>query len=193
MKYTIGLDPSINNTGYSVIRENVLLKYGVIRLSYNTSPTLPDAVRLRMLFHKVQDIIDEVPYSTQDQIEVVIEDFQIRHSDSTIKNFDNLKKLLYAIGACCAAVSTHHKVVMIKPIEWKGTIGKGQTRYLAKTIYQIRGSLDHNAADAIMLAHFHINRSVLTDKLGVDIPSKRKAGKRFTKKDILKFQKKGGG
>lgn len=151
----IGLDPSINNTGFAVfINNKKLIDHGVIKTKSSGAST--DDERLIVLNNYVTNIIHKyaLEYDVRfENILVVIEDFQLRKEDATKdRNFDNLKKLCYAIGACIGGCVYGGEVVMVKPLKWKGTVSKEQTQKQVGMLYGI-GKVNHNSADAIMMVH----------------------------------------
>lgn len=143
----IAIDPSINFTGYAIFERDSLVQYGIIR-----SGTLcGDRERLKNLFDKMLEMCVEFCPDV-----VVVEDYQFRDSDIQGRNKDGLKKMIWSIGVIITSIPTDIDVVTYKPLEWKGKKDKKTTIFEAKAVYKLRGALDNNAADAIMLGHHYI-------------------------------------
>lgn len=184
-KITISLDPSINNTGFAVFKGKELIDYGIIKTKRKDEKP-SDKNRLINLHRNVRAQIDYAHSVESSGIDIIIEDFQIRHEDSTLRNFDSLKKLLFAIGTCICASGKDCEVYMTKPLDWKGSSSKENTKFAAKSLYKISGSLDHNAADAIMIGHSHINKGSV-----INVTKKQgRVRRRFSKKDIERYMSK---
>jgi len=150
-RVTLGLDPSINYPGHAVFIGKKLEAHGLRRTWQGTKPS--DQVRLRQLLCDVGSLCSEYKPDV-----VVIEDYQFRDSDVTDRNKNNLKKMIWAIGVCIVAVPTScSEIVLVTPMEWKGRKSKGETVNEARVIYGLRGDLNNNVADAIMIAHHYIS------------------------------------
>lgn len=145
----MGLDPGINDPGFSVFDGNRLIDYGVKRTWKGKRSS--DQARLRQLLCDVGAL-----YSEHQPDAVVIEDYQFRLSDVTQRNKNHLKKMVWAIGICIVGIPTTCEVVLVCPREWKGSKTKKDTIAEVRIIYGIEGKLNDNAADAIMIAHHYI-------------------------------------
>ncbi len=144
---TLSFDPSINHPGYAVFDNHNLIEHGV-RKTWTGRTKPPDQARLRKLLCDVGDLCYRYTPKT-----VVIEDYQFRASDVADRNKDSIKKMIWSIGVIIVAVPEQFDLVCFKPHEWKGRKKKEQTIFEAKAVYGIRGKLNNNAADAIMLGH----------------------------------------
>ena len=146
---TLAFDPSINYPGFAVFDGKKLIEYGVRKTwAGNSKPS--DQARLRKLLCDVGGLCYQYSPKT-----VVVEDYQYRHED-VHANKENLKKMIWSIGVVIVAVPSQFDLVCFKPHEWKGRKSKEQTIFEARTAYKIRGDLNNNAADAIMLGHHFI-------------------------------------
>ena len=146
-KAILAIDPSINFPGYAVFDGKNLVEYGV-KKTWDGRTKTPDQARLR----KILCDIGELCYRYEPET-VVVEDYQFRLSDVQNRNKDHIKKMIWSIGVVIVAVPEQYNIVCFKPHEWKGKKSKETTVLEAKTVYQIRGVLNNNAADAIMLGH----------------------------------------
>lgn len=145
----IGLDPSINFTGFGVIRDGVLVDSGVIKTSGRSK--LPDSDKLANLYARLQEL-----YALYNPNVVVIEQYQHRSTDTAQRGKDQLAKLIKAIGVCEASVPHWSDVVMYKPHEWKGKKSKERTVFECRAVYGVKKDLNNNESDAIMIAHHYI-------------------------------------
>ena len=153
-RVVLGFDPSINYPGHSVFRGKKLEAYGLRRTWRGKKPS--DQVRLRQLLCDVGSLCSEYQPDV-----VVIEDYQFRETDVGERNKNNLKKMIWAIGVCVVAVPTNcSEIVLVTPKEWKGSKSKSQTIKEVRMIYGLRGDLNNNVADAIMIAHHYISGGV---------------------------------
>lgn len=165
----IGLDPSINSTGFSVfLNGKILIDYGVIKPKSSGATT--DAERLIVLRSYVTNLIhkhcNEHKVNFAD-VTVVIEDFQIRKEDYSVRNFDNLKKLIYAIGSCVSGCIYGCNVEMVKPLQWKGMKSKKKTVFDVERMYKLK-NVNHNACDAIMMVHAFISIERINKRIGIN-------------------------
>ncbi len=147
---TLALDPSINYPGHAVFRGKELAEYGLRRTWRGTKPS--DQVRLRQLLCDVGSLCSQYQPDV-----VVIEDYQFRSTDVKERDKNNLKKMIWSIGVCVVAVPSSSEVVLVTPKDWKGSKSKETTISEARMIYGIRGDLNNNVADAIMIGHHYIS------------------------------------
>jgi Holliday junction resolvasome RuvABC endonuclease subunit len=146
----LSIDPSINFPGYAVFENKRLVEYGV-KKTWTGRVKTPDQARLRKLLCDVGDLC----YRFNPDV-VVIEDYQFRQGDVRGRNKDHIKKMIWSIGVVVVAVPEQFEIVTFKPHEWKGRKSKDDTIFEAKAVYQIKGKLNNNSADAIMLGHHYL-------------------------------------
>lgn len=161
MDKVLSIDPSINNIGFAFFYQSKLVEYDT-RKTWKRSPTPPVPVRLK----EAHSIITNFCELFEPDV-IVIEDFQFRSNDLPWtcpnckfknpygRNGDNLKKLVFSIGAVIASVPAQVEVVMIKPQKWKGPAKKKNTLKSVRDLFGVENVKD-DTADAIMLGHFYL-------------------------------------
>ena len=162
----LGLDPSIANTGYAVLRGDRVLSAGTIR----TKADLDEPARLWIIFQEVVRLVRDFGVD-----EIAVERF--RHFFTTsdlngdavassmgkggrhVRSKVNPRSmfLLQAAQTACvmACLSTHVPVSLYRVGEWKGgNVTKEGTKELVSIIYGLDIAND-NVTDAIMIARHH--------------------------------------
>lgn len=145
---TVALDPSINTCGYAVFEDDELGDSGVIKMPIGERVT--DTDKLSILASRLIGL-----FSDYKPNHIVIEEYQPRHDDKS-QHRENLSKMIKAIGVCQAVTPDYAVVHMIKPHEWKGKKQKSRTVMECKAVYQFKGYIDENRADAIMIGHHFV-------------------------------------
>jgi len=162
MQYVMGIDPSINYTGYSILTYDGKLKdYGLVK-TWKGSAKPSDSDRLKKLFLNIRSIWNDW---TPDC--VCIEDYQWRHTDLRGRNKDHLKKLIWAIGVCIVAIPEGCDVELVKPQQWKGTKNKQRTIIECRAMFGLTKDLNNNASDAIMIANHYVTQNFTQRKLPI--------------------------
>ncbi len=162
MAIVLGIDPGSRVTGYGLIEtdsESSKEKRGNSRLHYiesgcirtNGRESLP--IRLAEIFSGVTEIIQKFEPS-----EVAIEKiFMARSADSALK-------LGHARGVAIVAAVNQDKPIfeyearkVKQAVVGKGSAGKDQVQHMVRTLLQLKGNPQSDAADALAIAICHIN------------------------------------
>lgn len=151
-RVVMGIDPSINFTGYAFITDGYLDSFNLINIKKDTHNG-SDVDKLQYLSRRIQYVCELwIPDV------VVVEDYQWRASNARLRNKDHMKKLIWAIGVCVCSVPEGIKVALVKPHDWKGTKQKVDTLVECQEIFGVQDGINDNCADAIMMAWHHWNQ-----------------------------------
>jgi Holliday junction resolvasome RuvABC endonuclease subunit len=126
-KFFIGIDPSINHTGWGIIRINAdteepeWIDSGIIK------PKEEGHTRLIVIAEELWRTIDTVP-----SVEVVVVEqptFENSSRGRTCAATKGLNKLYFAAGACVGAVAISAvPLAFITAWQWKGQVPKGMIK-----------------------------------------------------------------
>lgn len=167
MRTVIAFDPSYNDTGYAVVRQQKLIAYGVIKVE---GP--PDSYRFASLMHQVEELIQQ--YAPSRGIVEKPPPFPYRRSTKKLPSFSpdpfakeegkplNLADILKNNAATTVIITTlgRYNVAVEEVLAhlWKKCYGKnfGKTEMvsLARSVYPVLKNvkLSHHEAEAICMA-----------------------------------------
>jgi len=156
MTVILGIDPGSRTTGYGVVRiegqKQIYLDSGCIRV-VAPNKTMPLAERLRIIFDGISNVISDF-----NPDEVAIERvFMAKNADSALKLGQARGVAMVAASIHAIDVAEYSALEIKKSVVGTGRADKVQVQQMVKSILQLSGTPQADAADALAVALCHAN------------------------------------
>ncbi|PCJ47870.1 MAG: crossover junction endodeoxyribonuclease RuvC [Gammaproteobacteria bacterium] len=156
MTIILGIDPGSRTTGYGVIlvegQKQVYLDSGCIRV-VAPNKNMPLAERLRIIFDGISNVISDFKPD-----EVAIERvFMAKNADSALKLGQARGVAMVAASIHAIDVAEYSALEIKKSVVGTGRADKFQVQQMVKSILQLSGTPQADAADALAVALCHAN------------------------------------
>ena len=156
MTVILGIDPGSRTTGYGVIRiegqKQIYLDSGCIRV-VAPNKTMPLAERLKIIFDGISNVISDF-----NPDEVAIERvFMAKNADSALKLGQARGVAMVAASIHAIEVAEYSALEIKKSVVGTGRADKVQVQQMVKSILQLSGTPQADAADALAVALCHAN------------------------------------
>ncbi|MFT5521877.1 MAG: crossover junction endodeoxyribonuclease RuvC [Enterobacterales bacterium] len=156
MTVILGIDPGSRTTGYGVIRlegqKQIYLDSGCIRV-VAPNKTMPLAERLKIIFDGISNVISDF-----NPDEVAIERvFMAKNADSALKLGQARGVAMVAASVHAIEVAEYSALEIKKSVVGTGRADKVQVQQMVKSILQLSGTPQADAADALAVALCHAN------------------------------------
>lgn len=143
----IGIDPGLANTGFGILDDLRCTGYGVII----TPPDMPIQTRLRMIFDRIEKILDEC-----EPDELAIERlFFSRNVTSAIEVSHARGVILLAASEYDLDVSEYTPNQVKQAVTGSGKADKKQVQKMVKALLDIDADIPDDTADALAVALCH--------------------------------------
>ena len=156
MTVILGIDPGSRTTGYGVIslegQKQIYLDSGCIRV-VAPNKTMPLAERLKIIFDGISNVISDF-----NPDEVAIERvFMAKNADSALKLGQARGVAMVAASIHAIDVAEYSALEIKKSVVGTGRADKVQVQQMVKSILQLSGTPQADAADALAVALCHAN------------------------------------
>jgi crossover junction endodeoxyribonuclease RuvC len=156
MTVILGIDPGSRTTGYGVVRiegqKQIYLDSGCIRV-VAPNKSMPLAERLRIIFDGISNVISDF-----NPDEVAIERvFMAKNADSALKLGQARGVAMVAASIHAIDVAEYSALEIKKSVVGTGRADKVQVQQMVKSILQLSGTPQADAADALAVALCHAN------------------------------------
>ncbi|MFT5450747.1 MAG: crossover junction endodeoxyribonuclease RuvC [Enterobacterales bacterium] len=156
MTVILGIDPGSRTTGYGVVRvegqKQIYLDSGCIRV-VAPNKSMPLAERLRIIFDGISNVISDF-----NPDEVAIERvFMAKNADSALKLGQARGVAMVAASIHAIDVAEYSALEIKKAVVGTGRADKVQVQQMVKSILQLSGTPQADAADALAVALCHAN------------------------------------
>lgn len=150
----LGLDPSLKQTGYALVRhpELSIISAGTI----NTNPNLDYHVRIKSIYDEAFELIK----SSRADHAALEESFYSKNVASANKLAQVRIILVLAAMQNNLTISLFSPNRIKKAVTGRGHASKEQVAYMVKNIFSIEKSIPDDVSDALAAAYTFISRSV---------------------------------
>lgn len=158
----LGIDPSLQSTGFGVIEENgtsyILVVYGIVK----PSPKLSFPIRLNEIRTELEKVI--ISFAPD---EVAIENAFYAQNIRTALSLGQVRgAVLVAVAAQARELFEYSALEIKKAVTGYGQADKNQVRVMVKTLLNLEdNALSLDASDALAAAICHLNSRVFHRKL----------------------------
>lgn len=162
-KYTIAIDPSINDCGLAIFNGKKLIIKSLLKPDSKKDHYLD---KCRSMISQIESIRDNYGNDYQIVTEIPM------HFGSSVErgNLARESGAIYKLTFLCGMIyNIDNDVIGYEPREWKGQMPKDvvarrlQKEYPKENIFNIKKNkfiIDHNIADAIGIGHFYIHGKI---------------------------------
>lgn len=150
----IGIDPGLSGTGWSVLKDRILVANGVV---HHKEGSLEEKIQC-IVRKLISELMENTPKSECHVYDTFIEypAFHQSAGGEMVARRGDLIKLTCLTGWICGTLEEYatFKIHLVPVIKWKGTLPKSVTQSRVKKYLHRNMDISHHAYDAIGIAMY---------------------------------------